>query len=298
MLTNNTQQFIQKLAQQKEVTSHLIQEIITTAFRNSYCQNENNNADLYFEFNDDLLVYRLYQIVEKVNDPIKEITRDNQLIAEGKIKGNVFFQPVDTKKISFSLSQEIKKELARNLEKIRKEKEYKIYSPLQDQIVSGHLQSIADDHYVINLGKGYGYWEKKERLFSEEKLHLGQKLFFLLKEVRKEGNYCRIILTRRHDLFLQKVLELEIPEVKNQIVIIRDILRLTDSVSKVIIESKNPQLNVLGTCIGRDATRIRSICQITYPERVEMVKWQENKKELFFNLLAPAPSNLLNRKRG
>ena len=105
----------------------------------------------------------------------------------------------------------------------------------------------------------------------EEKVRLGQRLTFLLKEVRQEGDESRVILTRQDDLFFRKALELEIPEIKNKVIIIRDILRLPGLISKIIVESKNPHLNAVGTCIGKDASRIRSILQITYPERIEIV---------------------------
>jgi N utilization substance protein A len=105
--------------------------------------------------------------------------------------------------------------------------------------------------------------------------------------VKKEGNGSRIILTRCGELFLRKVLELEIPEIKEQIIVIRDILTFPGFLNKVIIESKNPYLNVVGTCIGKDACRMRSILPTIYPERMEMIKWEENKEKLFFKLLAP-----------
>jgi hypothetical protein len=88
---NNTRQFIQKLAQREGVSNEKIQEIIETAFRNSYCQNENEEAVLHFEFNHGLVVYRLYRIVEKVANPHQEITRESTLFKEGEVKNEVLF---------------------------------------------------------------------------------------------------------------------------------------------------------------------------------------------------------------
>lgn len=89
--------------------------------------------------------------------------------------------------------------------------------------------------------------------------------------MRREGDERRVILTRQGDLFFRKVLELEIPEIKNKTIIIRDILHLPGLISKIIVENKNPHLNAVGTCIGKDAIRIRSILKIIYPERIEIV---------------------------
>lgn len=161
MPENKTQQFAQKLAQEAGVSVSVIQEIVRLAFRDSYCQGENQDANLHFEFNSELLVRRLYQIVKKVINPAKEITLDSELIKEnkeGKIKDKVFFLPIETKKLSFSLSQEIKKRLKKDLGKIRQAKEYETYANLQGQLISGKLQSMEKDYYLINLGKDcYGY---------------------------------------------------------------------------------------------------------------------------------------------
>lgn len=116
---------------------------------------------------------------------------------------------------------------------------------------------------------------------------MGQKLTFLLKEIKSKNGSNQIILTRHDDLFWQKVLALEIPEIKNQIIVIRDILRLPNLLNKVIIENRNPHINALGACIGKDYVRARSISQIIYPERIIFVVWQENKRELFLNLVDP-----------
>jgi len=155
---SSIRQFIQKLAQREGITDQRIREIIISAFRDSYCQGENSHdANLHFEFNNGLLVYRTYQIVEKINNPNREITLDNELIKAGEIKDNVLFCPVDTKNLPFSLSQNIRKKIEEDLGKIQQRKEYETYATLQGQLISGKLQSIEDDYCLINLGKGIGY---------------------------------------------------------------------------------------------------------------------------------------------
>lgn len=157
MTDSNTRQFIQKLAQREGITDQRIREIIISAFRDSYCRGENSYANLHFEFNNGLLVYRIYQIVEKVNNPNREVTLDNELVKAGKIKDNVLFCPINTKNLPFSLSQNIRKKIEEDLGKIQQRKEYETYATLQNQLISGNLQNIEDDYCLINLGKGIGY---------------------------------------------------------------------------------------------------------------------------------------------
>ena len=115
---SNTQQFIKQLAEREGVSEEKIKEIIIDSFCKSYCQGENAEAELHFEFDSGLSVYRLYKIVETINDPKKEITEDNKLLKEGQVKDNNLLLPLDTKNLSFSLSHEIKNRLRKDVEEI------------------------------------------------------------------------------------------------------------------------------------------------------------------------------------
>lgn len=95
---------------------------------------------------------------------------------------------------------------------------------------------------------------------------IGKRLCFLVKETKEN----RLILTREDNLFLRKVLENVIPQIKDGTIVIRHILRLPGLISKVIVESQKPGLNAKGTCIGEEAIRIKSISSLVYPERVDI----------------------------
>jgi len=155
---NNTQQFIKQLAEREGVSEEKVKEIIIDSFRKSYCQGENTGAELYFEFDSGLSVYRRYKIVEKINDPQREIITDNELLKEGQIKNDDFFLPLDVKNLSVSLNQEIKSRLRKDVEEISWERQYKLYKPQQGEVVKGVIKNIQEKkYYVVDLGKGTGY---------------------------------------------------------------------------------------------------------------------------------------------
>lgn len=97
----------------------------------------------------------------------------------------------------------------------------------------------------------------------------------------------QIIITRQDDLFLHKLLELEIPEIKEGIIVIEKILRVPGILSKLVVKSKKLGVDPLGTCIGKDAERIRTISRLIYPERLDIAPWSEDKRIMLFNLLSP-----------
>lgn len=115
---NNTSQFIKQLAEREGISEEKVKGIIIESFTKSYCRGENAGVDLHFEFDTKLSVYRAYKVVEKVGDSKKEIVKNDELLKKGKIKDGIFFLPLDTKNLSFSLSYEIKRQLRKDLGEI------------------------------------------------------------------------------------------------------------------------------------------------------------------------------------
>jgi transcription termination/antitermination protein NusA len=291
---SNTYQFIENLARQKGVSAAKIKEIVIESFRKSYCRGENAQADLHFEFDGKLSVYRRYQIVEQVAHPEKEITKDNILIKKGKVKGEVFFLPLDIKNLSLLINYEIKKQFQSNLGTVNWERQHKLFKPRQGELVFGKIKGVLEDYYLVDVEGGTAHWDKREWMLPEGP-RPGQRFYFLIKEVKEkeEKNSPQIILTRLDNLFLRKLLEQEIPEIKRDIVAIRDILRLPGLVSKVVVEKgkeairKGLEIDPAGTCIGEAGERARSVSRLIYSERIYFVDWTEDKIKLLDKLLSP-----------
>jgi len=293
---NNTQQFIKQLAKREGVSEEKIKEIIIDSFRTSYCQGENANAELHFEFVDSgLSVYRLYKIVEKISDPEKETTKDNKLLKEGQMRNDCLLLPIDTKNFSY---KEILNSLRKDVEEISWAWQYKLYKPQQGEIIyksiKGKRLFQGEEYYSVDLGKGTGYWAKSESRTLREGPRLGQYFNLLIKEVREKstGDAPQIILTRADDLFIHKLLEREIPEIKKGVIVIHDILRLPGVASKILVEKGksaikfNLSIDPAGTCIGKRgeaAKKISSICL----EQIYFADWTEDKKKLLAKLLLP-----------
>lgn len=265
------------------------------SFRASYCQGENVAAELHFEFDSKLSVHRLYKIVNQVNDSEKEIANNDELLKTGQIKGDNFLLPLDTKNLSFSINQEIKNRLRKDVGEINRERQYQLYQPQQGEIVKGNIKGLQEkNYYLVDLGQGTGHWAKSEWTLRDEP-RLGQPFYLLIKEVREksEQGVPQVILTRTDDLFLRKLLSQEIPQIKENVIVIRDILRLPGLMSKIIVEKGKAAtergwgIDPAGTCIGERGEKAKSISRLAH-EQINFANWNEDKKKLLFDLLSPA----------
>ncbi|KLL05115.1 MAG: transcription elongation factor NusA [Mycoplasmataceae bacterium RV_VA103A] len=306
---NNTQQFIRQLAEREGVSEEKIKEIIMDSFRKSYCKGENAGAELHFEFDSRLSVCRHYKIVDKLNDPEKEIASDNKLLKEGTIKDDNFLLPLDIENLSLAVNQEIEDRLRKDVGEIGWEKrQYKLYKSQEGEIIKGSIKSLRDkkheNYYAVDLGKGIGHWAKSEWVL-QEKPRLGQRFLLLIKQVKEKSSEDtpQIILTRADDLFIRKLLEQEIPQLKEGLIVIHSILRLPGLISKVIVEkgpvAKEESLHIgpAGTCIGEGGEKAKSVSRLIYPERIDFADWAADKKKLLSKLISPVRLVKLNIKK-
>ncbi|MCE8162673.1 MAG: hypothetical protein I3273_02130 [Candidatus Moeniiplasma glomeromycotorum] len=289
---------IKRLAQEKGANEEKIKSLIIKSFCQFYEQKLNQTANLHFEFGSELLVYRLYQIVDHVSDPEKEISSSDPRLKEGKKENNTFFLPLEITDYSLDLISEIKKKFRTGLREINWENQFKLLKKLQqeERLVRGNIQGQKGDYYLVNLnldeeGRVIGFWEKKEWVSTRENPRLGQSFSFLIKEVSEklEEKWPPLILTRTGDSFLLQVLKFEVPELKEGVITVRQILRSPDS-TKIVVESKKKGVDPVGACIGIEAVRIKSISRSLFPERIDIINWADKKETL--ERSEPSPKEL------
>ncbi|KLL02277.1 MAG: transcription elongation factor NusA [Mycoplasmataceae bacterium RC_NB112A] len=290
---SNFNQILQKLVEAKGVSEEEIKNIICQSFCHFYEKKLNQKVDFHFEFKDKFRVYRLYQIVDKVDNPEKEITSSDPRLKEGRIENNNFFLPLEITDFPHSLVLEIEKLIQQELKKVVWKNQFKLLQKLQQEetLVRGNLQGQQGDYYLVNLNlkegvRIIGFWEKQEWTFSNYEPKLGQILLFSIKQVSEKlvENQPSLLLTRKSDNFLMQVLKLEIPELKEGIIEVRQILRSPESI-KIVVESKKRGVNPIGTCIGTGAVRIKSITRSIFPERIDILPWKKEQRNLEKNKL-------------
>lgn len=276
---------IKKLARQKETSEERIKNLIIKSFSQFYAQKLNREVDFHFEFGDKLLVYRLYQIVNQVSDPEKEVSNSDSRLKEGKREKNTFFLPLELTDSSLDFISEIEQKVLTGLKEVSWESQFKLLQKLQqeEKLVEGNIQGQKGDYYLVNLKeeKVIGFWEKKEWTSTKKKPRLGQFFQFLIKEVREkaEENQPSLVLSRSSDSFLIQVLKSEVPELKEGIIEVRKILRSEETI-KLLMESKKKGVDPVGACMGVKAVRIEGIARALFPNKIAIASWVEERKKL------------------
>jgi N utilization substance protein A len=121
-----------------------------------------------------------------------------------------------------------------------------------------------------------------------EHYYTGKRIRVYLEKVEMTGKGPQLKISRTHANVVKKLLELEIPEVRNGDVEIRGIARDAGFRSKVAVSSKDPRIDPIGACVGQKGVRIQAVMEEINGERVDMLEWSEDAIKLISTALQPA----------
>jgi transcription termination/antitermination protein NusA len=285
---NNIYQLIKNLAEREGITEKEIIDMLSLVVQDIYRQKKPTSGELKVTFDPEkkqFMAYHACHDVRKIKNPTEEFSTKSSKKNFFQDQEHSQLQPLNLKEVTNY--EEILKHLYLSLQRSRQKKLKEELMPLQGKIIEGTVQEVYHNYCLVNLpgGKGLGYWGKKEWLFHDVPF-LGQSKRFLVKEVKEEDKYP-VILVRRSEEFLRKILAIEIPEIAQGKIIIQDILRWPGAISKVIVRSEVPMSNLLGACIGERGIRIQNIEKEMSLERIELVEWKKDKKEQLIKLFSP-----------
>ncbi len=176
------------------------------------------------------------------------------------------------------------------VQKIREAERESLISEFQDkegELVSGVAELEDEGNYYINLGRTNGILPKTE-LIGDEKIEMGKIVKAYVTKVDSNTKGTIILLSRNHYNFVKRLFELEIPELSDGSVMIYGVARDPGIRSKVAVYSEYANIDPIGCCIGEKGSRISNIIRELNGEKLDIVKYDEDKETFIANALNPA----------
>ncbi len=166
---------------------------------------------------------------------------------------------------------------------------YNDYKDKQGTIVTGLVHKRERAGWVVKIGEVLGLLPK-ENLVDAESVRIGHQVKVLLQEVLQtvRGDNYQLIFDRVSPEFVQKLLELEIPEIFEGMVEIKKIVRIAGYKSKAIVASNSKEIDPVGTCVGVGGSRIKPILRELGQEKVDLIEWTDSIEDLVRDCLKPA----------
>jgi N utilization substance protein A len=164
-------------------------------------------------------------------------------------------------------------------------------------VVTGSVQRLEHGSVLVNLGRTEGLLPRSEQVFNEQ-YRPGERIRVFIMEVRRRGQKVSIICSRAHPGLVKALFELEVPEISDRIVEIKNIVREAGHRTKVAVWSADPRVDPVGSCVGMRGARIRSIVDELGGEKIDIIRWADVPDLFIRNSLKPAEVTSVEFDRG
>ncbi|MBI4844178.1 MAG: transcription termination/antitermination protein NusA [Nitrospirae bacterium] len=237
-----------------------------------------------------ILITALKKIVKNVSNPGEEISlKDAKIIDPSKEIDDVIETPMAFNNFDFGriAAQTAKQVLFQRVREAEKEAIFDEFKDKAGQIVNGVIIRKEKGNYYVALGRAEGTLPQKSTLPSET-LKRGETIRAYIEEVKIKNSGPVILLSRTHPQFVAELFKMEIPEIYDGLVQIKDIVREAGDRTKLSVISNNPMIDPVGACVGMKGTRVQSIVRELKGERIDIIPWTDDPRVLIPKALSPA----------
>ena len=184
-------------------------------------------------------------------------------------------------------AQTAKQVIHQKLRDAEREMTYEEFAGREGDIVTGIIQQDSHRYTLLDLGKVEALLPMAEQVPSEPYRH-GDRLKAFITEVRRTSKGPQIVVSRTHPGLLKKLFELEVPEIEEGIVEIKQVAREPGHRSKIAVASNEPGVDPVGACVGAKGSRVRMVVNELRGEKIDVVPWSEDGPNFVANALQPA----------
>jgi N utilization substance protein A len=241
----------------------------------------------------EIRIVRLRTVVVEVTDDVREIALDDAKFYDEAFEiGDVVEIPVDFAEFGRMAAQAAKQrilQLVRERERSRIRDEF---ATRVGELLSGEVQQIERGKLVIMLNKFreaealIPYREQNHR----EHYHQGENIRAVLKRVEETPKGPRLIMSRADGLFVVALFKLEVPEIQQGIVEIKEVAREVGFRTKIAVFSRDDAIDPVGACVGLKGSRVQAVVNELGGERIDIVPWSPDPERFAKMALAPARS--------
>jgi transcription termination/antitermination protein NusA len=181
-----------------------------------------------------------------------------------------------------------KQTLAARINDLKKNILIKKYEDRVGEIVSGEVYQVWKKEVLILDEEGNEMLLPKSEQIPSDYFKKGETVRGVVKKVELKNSQAIIIISRTSPSFLEKLLEIEVPEIFDGLIVVKKIVRDPGERAKVAVESYDDRIDPVGACVGMKGSRIHGIVRELKNENIDVINWTANTQLLIQRSLTPA----------
>lgn len=245
----------------------------------------------------DFEIYRNRIVVAdgEVEDENKEIALKEALAIEPDYEiGEEVSEPINFSKFGRRAILNLRQTLASKVLELEHDALYNKYKDRVGQIISGEVYQVWKREVLLIDAENNELILPKSEQIPSDQYRKGETIRAVILRVDNENNNPKIILSRTSPVFLERLLEAEVPEINDGLISIKRIARMPGERAKIAVESYDERIDPVGACVGVKGSRVHGIVRELCNENIDVVNYTSNIKLLVQRALSPAHISSIN----
>ncbi|WP_307975782.1 transcription termination factor NusA [uncultured Streptococcus sp.] len=298
------------LEEEKHINKDDIIDAVTESLKSAYKRRYGQSESCVIEFDEkkaDFKVYTVREVVDEVFDSRLEISLSDALkISSAYELGDKIRFEESVTEFGRVAAQSAKQTIMEKMRRQIREVTFNEYKQHEGEIMTGTVERFDQRFIYVNLGSLEAQLSHQDQIPGETfKSHDMIDVYVYKVENNPKG--VNVFVSRSHPEFIKRIMEREIPEVFDGTVEIMSVSREAGDRTKVAVRSHNPNVDAIGTIVGRGGSNIKKVISNFHPKRIDaktgveipveenidVIQWVEDPAEFIYNAIAPAEVDMV-----
>ena len=233
------------------------------------------------------------EVVGEVTEPSYQISViAARVVKPDAVVGDFIPMEVDPNRFGRIAAQTAKQVLSQKLREAETRRIHEVFHEKMGDVVTGQVSRRDGQSIYVMVNKVEAELPKREQVPTEP-YRPNDRLKVYVYKVDDSQRRLRVIVSRTHPNLLRKLFELEVPEIEQGVVVIKSVAREPGQRSKIAVYSTDERVDPIGACIGPRGTRVQSIVDELYDEKIDVVPYTDNPRTFITDALSPAKVNAI-----
>ncbi len=279
------------LEHDKGIKKDILLEAIETALISAYKRHFGTDQNARVEIDGDtgeIRVFAIKNVVEEIEDEETEISVEQSHEINDKYQaGDVVETEVTPRDFGRIAAQTAKQVVVQRIREAERGIIYDQYAEKENEVLTAIVHRIERGNVYVELGRAEGIIPVSETVYSEQ-YNINDRIKVYVLEVKKTNKGPQIIVSRTHPALIKRLFEIEVPEIRQNVVQIKSIAREAGGRTKIAVWSDEKDVDPVGACVGHKGTRIEKVVEELNGEKIDVVPWSSDPIEFIANALRPA----------
>ncbi|MGF7216488.1 N utilization substance protein A [Spirosoma lacussanchae] len=269
----------------------ILEEVFRTMIRKKYGTDENFDVIINAE-SGDLEMWRTREIVDDDSEDIWDYDKiplaEARKIQDDFEVGEQVAEEVKLEDFGRRVVQTARQTLIQRIKDMEKELLYQKYKDQVGDLVSAEVYQLLKHEIILVDSENNELSLPRTEQIPKDRYRKGEAVKAVIKSVEMLNGTPKIMLSRTSPVFLERLFEIEVPEIYDGLISIRKIVREPGERAKVAVESYDDRIDPVGACVGMKGSRIHGIVRELGNENIDVINYTENLELLISRALSPA----------